>query len=289
MELIEGLCTGCGIREGRLFLEIRSEEKKLWALEPGAELALATPEARRCIGYRPPGAPSLIPCPNEARGTSSAQCPECFGGQKILPCLRCSGERCHNPDRRGECVQPANHALYLASFGPGVLKVGVARWERRHERLAEQGALAGLILARDDGQQIRRLETQIKRAGVRDRIPPTEKLRLLAQGFSRAEIETELAEAALGLRHRMRGAWLQDPEPVETAERPMLARGPRLIVPRPGLALRGRLEALVGQMLIVAADSEELLALEAGALVGYELRALERAERTSGQIALAFG
>src|SRR5690606_17361353 len=110
-----------------------------------------------------------------------SQCPECFQRAVILPCLRCDGERCRNPARRPSCVRPKNHALYLCAFGPGAIKVGVARWSRRAHRVAEQGAREALIVARDDGQMIRRYERMVARSGIPDRLQPAERLRALAE------------------------------------------------------------------------------------------------------------
>lgn len=290
---ITGLCTGAGRRDGVLHLELRSDQsKEPRPLEPGLELAFEIVGGRRCIGYRPPEATSLIPCPDHADALSAAQCPACFERAKIRQCLRCTGERCTNPERRPSCVQPENHAVYLASFGPGMLKVGVARWERRFERLAEQGARAALIVARDDGQQVRRMEAQIERAErgdqkIPDRRSPGEKLRGLTHPVTNEQLLAEIRERLPRLRLRVLGQWLKEPEELELPELPLLESPPRILAPKVGLRLRGKIFAVAGAILIVDLDTGERVALEVASLIGYQLRALAQEEVAGGQLALA--
>jgi hypothetical protein len=206
----------------------------------------------------------------------------------ILPCLRCDGDRCRNPERRSSCVQPENHAVYLASFGPDLHKVGVARWERRHERVREQGARAALIIARDDGQMVRRLEQSIRRIGIPDRISPGAKIAALTQRGNPGQLAEELLTALAGVRHRVRGKWIDTPELLDIPEFEPLPYRPEAVHPEPGFSLRGTVESLIGQTVIVRRDEAELAALEASALHGYRLRPLEPGEGSSGQMALLF-
>jgi hypothetical protein len=285
---MDGLITGAGLRDGRLHLELRAEQDKpLFELDPGDALAFAVNSTRTCIGARPPGASSLAPCPYQATHLNASQCDQCFASALMLPCLRCTGERCNNPARRSDCVRPENHAVYLASFGLGILKVGVARWERRFERLAEQGARAALIIARDDGQQVRRLEAQLRRAGIRDRIPPQEKLRALTRVASVTELERELQQALETTKLRTIGRWIE-PEGVSLPPAPLLKAQPRLLTPNKDFRLRGRIVAVIGQTLIIDSDTGEQVALEVTSLIGYQSRSLSEQEAGAGQLAMAF-
>jgi hypothetical protein len=280
---MQGICTGSGWRKGALHLEIRGAEKSLIPLTPGAEFSMAVFGKRSCIGYRPPDASSLIPCPDKNDDISASQCPSCFERAKILPCLRCDGERCRNPDRRDFCVQPDNHALYLASFGPGVLKVGVARWERRLERVQEQGARAAVVVAREDGQIVRRVENQIKRIGIPDRIAPGIKLDSLTKSGKRDQLESELLDALGKIRQRVRANWV-DPEPLPLAAVEKLDFRPQQLYPANEFSLRGKITTTIGQMIIVS--SPELFAIEASSLVGYHLGAAQASDPFSGQMAI---
>ena len=183
---IKGLITGNSYQDDVLHLEVRGDKKKSIPLTIGDEINFAFDPERSCIGYRQAegASGSLLSCPNKVSGISSSQCPDCLGSAKILPCLRCTGEVCRNQVKRPSCVQPDNHALYLAGFASGVIKVGVSRWPRRHQRLLEQGARTAIILARDDGQMIRRYETQITSFGFVDRLSSAEKLSYLSQNIS---------------------------------------------------------------------------------------------------------
>ncbi len=286
---MNGLCTGSGWRNDALHLEIRDQDKDLFPIAVGQELAFAIDGQRECLGYRPPsGGSSLIPCPEEVKGISASQCQECFARAVILPCLRCDGDRCRNPERRGSCVQPENHAVYLASFGPGIHKVGVARWERRQERVLEQGARAALIIARDDGQMVRRLEQAIRRIGIPDRITPGVKVSALTKRGDPGHLSEELLSALAGIRHRVRGKWIETPELLDIPEFSPLPHRPEIVQPGAGLALRGQVEAVIGQTIIISREEEELVAVEASALHGYRLRELRPDEGNSGQMALLF-
>lgn len=287
--MVDGLCTGVGLREDVLNLEVRSDSNKpLWPLEKGDSLALSLDSSRSCIGSRPPGAKSLIPCPDDIQGISSTQCPECFEKAKILPCLRCTGDRCTNPSRRETCVRPDNHAVYLAAFAPDLIKVGVARWSRRQERLAEQGAIAGIIIARDDGQQVRRVETQIRKTGIPDRIAPTIKLQALTQKYNQNDLFDILEQARIHLKHRIRAEWLDQPEQLDFGLPIVRNQPPRLLSPHEGLTLRGDIEEILGRTLIIGADVGETVALESQTLVGYHLRSLGEEEKAIGQMAFSF-
>lgn len=56
--------------------------------------------------------------------------------------------------------------LYLAWFGPGLVKVGICAAERGNTRLLEQGALAFTWLAHGDHQLVRTAEQAVADSGV---------------------------------------------------------------------------------------------------------------------------
>ena len=284
---MDGFCTGSGWRDDRLFLELREGDEKLLPIEQGQELAFRVEGLRSCVGYRPPTDHHLLPCPDQKAGIKASQCPECFTRAAILPCLRCDGDRCRNPERRGSCVQPENHAVYLAAFGPGLHKVGVARWGRRRERVLEQGARAALIIARDDGQMVRRLEQSIARIGIPDRIPHGEKISALTEHGEPGQLAEELLSRLAGIRHRVRGQWLDLAELLEIPEFPALEHRP-IELPAEDLAVRGQVERIIGQTIILRREGNELVAIEATSLHGYQLRSLRPDEGSSGQASLLF-
>jgi hypothetical protein len=288
---LDGHLTGVGWRESALHFELRGEgDKALVAVAAGDEVALEVVGKRSCIGYRAPGSGTLTPCPHDAQGSAS-QCPSCLTEAAILPCHRCTGERCTNSARRSACVRPRNHAVYLAAFGPDTFKVGVARWDRRFERLAEQGARVALIIAREDGQQARRLESQFKFASIPDRLAPTDKLRALAQPATPQALEAALRTAFEQTKIRVIGQWLREPHVVELPAAPegVLSSVPRLLKAKDGdgLRLRGHVRAVCGQLLVIDTDMGERVAVEASSLIGYRLRALADEEGGVGQMAMS--
>jgi hypothetical protein len=315
---MRGLCTGVGRHDGQLHLEIRSGDgdEQLYDLIAGREFTFETAGARRCIGFRRPDDNALVPCPNSITDLGRPQCDDCLTAAFILPCLLCAGERCGNPLRRGSCVRPANHITYLASFGPGIIKVGVARWERRLERLIEQGARTAIAIARDDGQQVRRLETHIKKhikvrqntrdgivnALIPDRLAPTSKLWAYTQasgqmtahdgGESRQQQEIAALRAELmdvlvsAVKPRVRAQWLSPAEALDLPPLPFLSQEPRLLQVRPHDRMRATLVAVLGQTLLLDADTGEQLAMDAGSLVGYDLRPLDAHEHGEDQLSL---
>ena len=64
------------------------------------------------------------------------------------------------------------YGLYLAWFGPGLLKIGLTAASRGRDRLLEQGAITYVMLAAGSYSGIRRAERLISGAGLaRERIP----------------------------------------------------------------------------------------------------------------------
>jgi hypothetical protein len=265
------LITGLGW-EGGLVIENRQagDQKNKQSIAPGSELSWALSAERSCIGYRPPGGESLVPCPQEATGISGYQCPQCLEAAMNLPCLRCVGDYCRNPARRAQCVAPRNHALYLAAFSDQIIKVGVARWTRRHQRIAEQGARAGIIIARDDGQMIRRHEAQIKSLGFPDRLSTNGKLAALS-AWPEENLDDLLEAARQSLHRRMRAPWIE-PERADIPEQPLLPR-PRLLDPA-GVHLSGRVVANWGQIIVVSDVDNDLVAVDGQTLVGRRVQSL---------------
>jgi len=264
---LSGLITGLGWSH-TLTIELRDQEKKpVVALESGQAVKFEFSEERYCIGSRPPGSSSLIPCPAGAVDIAGSQCEACFAAALMLPCLRCDGSYCRNQARRDDCVQPDNHILYLASFGYADIKVGVARVSRRVERLTEQGALLGLIVARADGQIIRRYESTIKRFGVADKKTTREKLLSLDRRYDQQLLLEELYEKLFQLKERMRANWIE-PEAVFVESRLAieLEHPPRLIS-APGLKIEGTVLGLAGQLILID-DGSQVVAVEGPSLVG---------------------
>lgn len=203
--------------------------------------------------------------------------------------MRCIGERCSNPLRRQSCIQPKNHAVYLAAYAPRTLKVGVARWERRLERVVEQGARAAFIIGQADGLAARRLEWQIKQLGVPDRLTPRSRLAAWSRSFENTEqLEGDILQAVGEMQRRIASPWwLPDPQRLDLPDFPSFYPTPEYLESAEQLRLRGKIEAVAGQMLVVRSDTGQLVALSGRALPGYILRPLGDSEHGQQQLTLA--
>jgi len=131
------------------------------SLTPGTTLSYRLGK-RHCAGQRAKG-----------RHTSCAasSAPYCDHHVDRWPCARCRGQ-CSKP--LPNCERP--HALYLAAFAPDVIKVGVTKINRLHDRLREQGAdRAAYLKPFTDGRLARRREAALAEQ-LSDRVRTTTKL-----------------------------------------------------------------------------------------------------------------
>ncbi|MGD0318205.1 MAG: DUF2797 domain-containing protein [Nitrososphaerales archaeon] len=139
----------------------------------------------------------LTACKRVARVQGSrVQCDECFNNDPSQRCTACHGE-CDLPSEY--CTLP--HIVYLAAYTPTDVKVGVCRRERFGTRIAEQGALMAIPIARaDDGRVARELEAKIHSTfGVPDKVRP--KVRL--SGFRPNQDAEACARLLVGVRSQV--------------------------------------------------------------------------------------
>lgn len=308
MEL-NGFCTGAWWQPGAIAVNFRDAKGDDFAvsLEPGCEIELAVSDDRYCSGYRLPLQPVTIPCPHEAVATQGTQCEDCFKRTDLLHCMRCKGERCMSKQWWPDCKPAGSHAVYLAAYTDRDLKVGVAKWDRRMERVAEQGAREALIIARADGLEARRLESAIdrmdaKRRGVevvaqpdqrriKDRLTQSQRLAAWQTPSERALLLGELHRRLSEIHRRIVNPFflkLDDIEELDLPELPTLNPPPRMLHQLGGMKIRGSVDAIYAETLIIDADSGERLALDVKSLRGYKLRPLAEGEDPEGQLALAF-
>lgn len=267
------IVTGTGY-EGTPVVEYRTMqgEKATMPIKVGDIVNWSVSRERHCIGYRAPGASSLEPCPDDAVTDGASQCDKCFERAQLRPCLRCSGERCMNPARRRDCIQPDNHALYLAAFSQDVIKVGVSRWPRRHLRVLEQGARAGRIIARADGLEIRHIETLVGRtADVPDRLSAKTVIRALADPCSLEEMDATLLRIAAGMRQRMpQITWLEEPESVPDLLAGTLPTAHVRLAPQP---ITGFVRRVAGTTVVLEREGFETVAYDLDSLTGHRILA----------------
>lgn len=172
------------------------------ALSRGQRVAFGVVEGggRTCVGARG----HVCPVRAEVSGRSTgARCEECA-----------RLDRAHSvaADTLADDARP--YRVYLAWFGPGMVKVGITAEERGSARLLEQGAVCFSWLGTGPLMAARRTEELLRAAlGVPDRIPYAEKravrAELPAMEAERAAEITELHARAVAL-----GGW---PDSLERA------------------------------------------------------------------------
>ncbi|MEU8697904.1 DUF2797 domain-containing protein [Streptomyces sp. NPDC048680] len=149
-----------GWRKGR---EVRGS-----ALAYGTGFGFRAEGMRGCAGARGNACP--VGAAVAARSTGG-RCPEC--GRL---------DRAHSVAADTIPDDPRTYRVYLAWFGPGMVKVGITAEERGAARLREQGAVAFSWLGRGPLMAARRAEELLRAAlGVPDRIPYARKRAVRAE------------------------------------------------------------------------------------------------------------
>ncbi|MFG2599533.1 DUF2797 domain-containing protein [Streptomyces sp. NPDC048462] len=162
-----------GWRKGR---EVRGS-----ALAYGAGFGFRAEGERGCSGARGNACP--VGAVVAARSTGG-RCPEC--GRL---------DRAHSVAADTIPDDPRTYRVYLAWFGPGMVKVGITGEERGAARLREQGAVVFSWLGRGPLMAARRAEELLRAAlGVPDRIPYARKRAVRAELPGAAERAGEVAE-----------------------------------------------------------------------------------------------
>jgi hypothetical protein len=151
------------------------------ALAYGTELGFRAGGERRCLGARGNVCPVGAVVPGRSTG---ARCPECT-----------RLDRAHSVAADTIVDDPRTYRVYLAWFGPGMVKVGITAEERGAARLREQGAVVFSWLGRGPLMAARRTEEVLRSAlGVPDRIPYARKRAVRGALPGVAERGAEVAE-----------------------------------------------------------------------------------------------
>ncbi|RDG35563.1 DUF2797 domain-containing protein, partial [Streptomyces corynorhini] len=168
---------------------VRGAERRVSPLVYGRDLAFRAVGARACVGARG----NVCPVGAAVSGRST--------GGRCAECARL--ERAHSVAADTVADDPRTYRVYLAWFGPGMVKVGITREERGSVRLLEQGAVAFGWLGRGPLMAARRTEELLRSAlGVPDRVPYAAK-RAVRSALPRPEARVaeiqRMYEAAAGL------------------------------------------------------------------------------------------
>lgn len=151
------------------------------ALAYGTEFGFRAEGVRGCAGARGNACP--VGAVVAARSTGG-RCPEC--GRL---------DRAHSVAADTIPDDPRTYRVYLAWFGPGMVKVGITAEERGAARLREQGAVVFSWLGRGPLMAARRAEELLRAAlGVPDRIPYARKRAVRSELPGAAGRSGEVAE-----------------------------------------------------------------------------------------------
>ncbi|MCX4824203.1 DUF2797 domain-containing protein [Streptomyces sp. NBC_01142] len=173
-------CAGISWPRGTRMPVLVWEGGRVSPLASGKELGFRAEGERRCVGARG------NPCPPAAVVSGRAMQARC--GE----CARL--DRAHSVAADTMADDPRTYRVYLAWFGPGMVKVGITAEERGAARLLEQGAVVFSWLGRGPLMAARRTEELLRTAlGVPDRIPYAAKRAVRAElpGMVERAVEIE--------------------------------------------------------------------------------------------------
>lgn len=137
--------------------------------------------ARACTGWHDLGTSQSFPCPDNALLPAQFDhCRHCQNKTGFNPAFYHASSV--SPQQQARNAQP--HFLYLAHFGPGVVKVGISWAQRDIRRLLDQGARNALIIKTYPSATIaRQYEAKIaKLSGIAETLQLKTKHKLL--GFT---------------------------------------------------------------------------------------------------------
>ncbi|WWR54800.1 DUF2797 domain-containing protein [Streptomyces sp. SCSIO 30461] len=248
----------------------RGAERRDGGLGYGRELGFRAVGARECQGARGNACPLGAVVPGRSTG---GLCPECA-----------RLDRAHSVAADTIADDPRPYRVYLAWFGPGLVKVGITAEERGSARLLEQGAVVFGWLGRGPLMAARRTEELLRAAlGVPDRIPYAQKRAV------RALLPSTVRERAAELDALHARAVVLDALP-EALERvpfrpadqvavfgldgaPVASAAVRELVE--GGTVAGRLVAAAGPDLHLAGADGRIIVVDTRVMAGWELVAAD--------------
>ncbi|MCX8194811.1 MAG: DUF2797 domain-containing protein [Candidatus Micrarchaeota archaeon] len=211
---------------------------------------------KACIGWRSPE--GYHPCPNFAINVQ--QCPTC--SRRDVSRAYTVGDFSGYPQLYEEAKRE-EYCLYLAGFGEDIVKCGVTRRERFEERMREQGADFGAIVAVYLGpDEIYRAEEQLQaRFGFANAVRMAEKIDRLS--FDREKARRNFAAVVEMVRN---SEVLPEFEPRVidfSPSYPVLGS-----VPRQAYFIKGRIMGAKGEILLFKSAEGQVFAVNMRRKVG---------------------
>ncbi|WP_406393558.1 DUF2797 domain-containing protein [Streptomyces sp. NBC_00887] len=264
-------CTGLGWPDDGPVLGWRRSDGagrgRKSVLAYGKELGFRAEGERHCSGAR--GNPCPVMAVVSARSTG-ARCPECA-----------RLDRAHSVAADTIADDPRTYRVYLAWFGPGMVKVGITRESRDAARLREQGAVVFTWLGRGPLMAARRTEELLRAAlGVPDRIPYARKRAVRGELPEAVERVAEV-EVLYGRAAELEGSgWPEALErlPFEAVDHAgvfgldAVGAAARVVTGLvDGGVVAGRLVAAAGPDLYLATSADGVVVLDARLITGWVL------------------
>ncbi|WP_330325815.1 DUF2797 domain-containing protein [Streptomyces pseudovenezuelae] len=256
---------------------LRWEGGRHSALTWGKRVAFGVAEGgvRTCVGARGHACPARVAVSGRSTG---ARCEECA-----------RLDRAHSVAADTLADDPRPYRVYLAWFGPGMVKVGITAHQRGSARLREQGAVCFSWLGTGPLMAARRTEELLRAAlSVPDRIPYGAK-RAVRSALPASAAERAAELAGLHARAGRLAGWPDSLErapyePVDHVEVFGLAGLPtaagevsELVA---GGSVGGRLLAAAGPDLHLETDGGGVVVLDTRLMTGWELVPADGAEIT---------
>ncbi|MFF2716511.1 DUF2797 domain-containing protein [Streptomyces sp. NPDC058011] len=279
-------CTGVAWPgDGPQLAWSRGAERRVSTLAYGGRLGFRALGERHCVGARG----NVCPLKALVAGRSTGgRCPECA-----------RLDRAHSVAADTMVDDPRTYRVYLAWFGPGLVKVGITREERGGARLREQGAVAYTWLGRGPLMAARRTEEVLRAAlGVPHRIPYARKRAVRGQLPGERQRFDEVVESygrAVALQGR---GWPEslEPVPLEVVDHAQIfgldrSAGATRSVSElvDGGVVAGRLVAAAGPDLHLAVGGEGgVVVLDTRLITGWELEAFQPAGVAEGEVRVPF-
>lgn len=156
-------------------------------------------DERHCVGWFDLTGPEgkHVRCRADEIVTRGRQCRRCQYREGFIAAHQAHHNPRALPDNIRHYLQQP-HWLYLDVFAKGTTKVGTAAETRRRSRLAEQGPVAALYIARTtDGIAVRSLEAAVSRyLGLPQQVPTRRKVLGLQSQVDTAALTSGLTELA---------------------------------------------------------------------------------------------
>ena len=243
----------------------RGEEGHVASLELAGREDIEFSSHIACIGYRTPE--GYLPCAN--RAVHVRQCPTCAA--RDMAKAYTVGDFSGYPQLYEE-AKKEEYCLYLAQFGAEITKCGVTRKERFPERMREQGADFGCIIATYAGpDEIYGAEEAVQsRFSFANSVRLAQKLRLLS--FDGAAARQSISSAVEMVRS---SGVLPDFEPSIQDFSPFY---PRISRVQQTHSVLGEILGAKGEILLFRSDSGKEFAVNMRVQVGtfFEKNNLER-------------